>query len=276
MIPPSNMNAPTPQPERAATIIKFRWPLVVVALGLLVLFAFLASLWLVKRTYEQTLDRGGRTAEYVASQAKDIASRFGRGTITTTFLAALPEITTTGSGNLELATVDQIETFRVEDERWVFWDTLNLGKTVSEIRVPVTYRYHLRLADPWLLDVSGQTCIVTAPAVHPSLPPAIHTERLEKKSEAGWGRFNALEQMEALEKSITPTLSKYAGDRRRIALVREQSRKTVAEFVKAWLLREDQWRTDRFHTIKVRFADEPAVAAETSTPTVQIRPENLR
>lgn len=257
-------------------LFRFRWPLAVVALGLLALFALLASLWVAKRTYDQTLDRGGRTAEYVASQAKDIASRFGRGTITTTFLAALPEIHSTGSGNLELATIDQVETIRVEDEKRVFWDTLNLGKTVSEIRVPVTYRYHLRLADPWKLDVAGQTCLVVAPAVRPSLPPAIHTDRLEKKSEAGWGRFNAVEQMEALEKSITPTLSKYAADRRRVALVREQSRKTVAEFVKTWLLREEQWRSDRFHTIKVIFEDEPGLSAETTAPTVQILPAPSR
>jgi len=270
------MNAATPQPERTPTLVRFRWPLAVVALGLLGLFAFLASLWIVKRTYDQTLERGGKTAEFVASQAKEIASRFGQGTITTTFLAALPEIVSTGSGNLELATVHQTETLRVEDEKWVFWDTLNLGKTISEIRVPVTYRYHLRLADPWKLDVSGQTCIVTAPAIQPSLPPAIHTDRLEKKSEAGWGRFNAVEQMDALEKSLTPTLSKFAGDRRRIRLVREQSRLTVAEFVKTWLLREDQWRTDRFHTIKVVFADEPGLAAETASPTIQIRPEPSR
>ncbi len=267
---PLIMNANPPQPDRTDPVVKFRWPLVVIALGFLAVFAFLASLWILKRTYDETLDRGGKTADYVATKAQAIAAKFSQGTITTTFLAALPEIVSSGSGNLELATADQVETFRVEDERRVLWETLNLGKTVSEIRVPVTYRYHLRLAEPWKLDVSGQTCVVVAPAIRPSLPPAIHTDRLEKKSEAGWGRFNALEQMDALEKSVTPTLSKYAADARRMALVREQSRKTVAEFVKAWLLKEDQWRNDRFHTIKVVFADESGVTPDSATPTIQM------
>jgi hypothetical protein len=54
-------------------------------------------------------------------------------------------------------------------------------------------------------------------------------------------------------------------------LVREEGRKTVAEFVRDWLLREDQWRTDRFHTIKVIFADEPAANPEQIPPTLQFQ-----
>src|SRR5204863_7545034 len=145
------------------------------------------------------------------------------------------------------------------------------GKTVSEIRVPVTYRYHLRLSDPWQLDVLGQSCIVFAPRIRASLPPAIHTDRMEKNSEAGWGRFNAREQMTDLEKSITPTLSQYASDGKHTALAREQCRKTVAEFVKTWLLKEDHWRTDRFRTIKVIFADETNAVPEQVLPTIQLK-----
>ena len=137
--------------------------------------------------------------------------------------------------------------------------------------MPVTYRYHLRLADPWRLDVSGQSCIVVAPSIRPSLPPAIHTDRMEKRSDEGWARFNAREQMAGLEKSITPTLSTYAVDKKHIDLVREQCRRTVAEFVKTWLLKEDHWRTDRFHTIKVIFADETNAAPEQVAPTIQLK-----
>jgi hypothetical protein len=200
-----------------------------------------------------------------------MAEKFLSGNITRAFVAAIPEISTTGTGNLELATSEQVETFRAEDEKSILWDKLYLGKTVSEIRVPVTYRYHLRLADPWRLDVSGQTCFVVAPLIRPSLPPAIHTDRLEKKAEAGWGRFNAVEQMMELEKSVTPTLSQYAVDERHLALVREQCRKTVAEFVKAWLLKEDHWRNDRFHTITVVFANETAPDPRQVAPTIELK-----
>src|SRR5436190_14258370 len=266
----SIVNPETPPPRPSHVLATYRWPLVIVVLGLLALFAVLAFLWVAKRAYEDTLTRGGRAGEFAAQKAEAVAEKFMRGNITRTFVAAIPEISTTGAGNLELATSDQTETFRAEDEKSILWDKLYLGKTVSEIRVPVTYRYHLRLSDPWQLDVVGQTCIVCAPRVQASLPPAIHTERMEKNSEAGWGRFNAREQMTDLEKSITPTLSDYASDGKHTALTREQCRKTVAEFVKTWLLKEDHWRTDRFRTIKVIFADETNAVPEQVLPTIQL------
>lgn len=146
-----------------------------------------------------------------------------------------------------------------------------LGKTVSEISVPVTYRYHLVLRDPWRLEVSGSTCIVHAPAMRPSLPPAIHTDQMQKRSEAGWARFDAREQMAELERSLTPRLTRTAGDPRRLALVRDECRKTVAEFVRDWLLREDHWRHDRFTAIRVVFADEREPKPELAPPTISLR-----
>ncbi len=264
------MNPENTAPRAHDRLFGYRWPIVVLVVTFMALFAFLAFLWFSKRAYDETLDRSGRAGQMVARKAEAIAEKFLSGNITKSFIAAIPEITTTGTGNLELAMSEQVETFRAEDERSIFWDKLYLGKTVSEIRVPVTYRYHLRLADTWRLDVSGQTCIVLAPAIRPSLPPAIHTDRMEKKSEAGWGRFNAREQMTELEKTMTPGLSQYAADERHLALVRDECRKTVAEFVKTWLLQEDQWRTDRFHTIKVVFSDEPVTDPEQVEPTVKL------
>jgi len=265
------VNPETPAPRPNHLLAVYRWPLAIVVLGLLALFAFLFFLWVTKRTYDETLARGGRAGEYAVQKAEAIAGKFLSGNITRTFVASIPEISSVGSGNLEVATSDQTEIFRAEDVRSVFWDTLYLGKTISELSVPVTYRYHLRLSDPWKLDVSGQTCIVVAPRVRPSLPPAIHTDKMEKKSDEGWARFNAREQMTELEKSVTPTLIAYATDRKHLALTREQCRITVAEFVKTWLLKEDQWRSDRFHAIKVIFADETNAAPEQFEPTLRLK-----
>lgn len=238
----------------------------VLGLAFMALIAYLASLKFAKNTVDDALDRAGRAARRIES----IAEKFQTGTITKTFQAALPEISPTGLGNLELARADAVETFRAEDEKSIFWNTLPLGKTVSEIRVPVTYRYHLKLAEAWKLEVSGQTCVVVAPRIRPTLPPAIHTDRLEKKSEAGWGRFNAREQLEELEKGITPTLTEYALNGKHLGLVREHARKTVAEFVKVWLMKEDHWRSDRFHAVTVLFADEAAADPAHTAPTLRL------
>jgi hypothetical protein len=260
-------------PSASKALVRYRWPLAVVGLGAMGLVAFLVFLWFTRQAYRDTWSGGARAGRYVADKVETIAARFLTGRITQTFESALPELVPAGRGNLELATLEQLEVFRAEDERSVFWETLSLGKTVSEIRVPVTYRYHLRLADSWRLEVSGQTCIVYAPGLRPSLPPAIHTDRMEKKSESGWARFNAREQMEALEKSITPTLNAYAMDRRRVSLVREPCRQAVAEFVKTWLLKEEHWRTDRFRAVKVIFAGEAGRASAPADlpPTLELK-----
>jgi len=187
--------------------------------------------------------------------AGEVAARFKSGTITETFVAALPALKP-GGATLELAVLEATETFTRTDERAVFFDLIPLGTNVTEIRVPVTYRYHLRLNDPWHLDVRGTTCLVRAPQIRATVPPAIHTDHLERRVERGWLRFDADEQMEALERSITPRLTAHARSHDAIELVRETCRRRVAEFVRTWLLREDQWQEGRFTSVTVVFEGE--------------------
>jgi hypothetical protein len=111
----------------------------------------------------------------------------------------------------------------------------------------------------------GNTCIVYAPRIRPSLPPAIHTDKMEKQSESGWARFDKHEQLAALERGMTPALNDLASDSRHVNLAREECRKTVVEFVKKFLLREDQWHSDRISNIKVVFEDEPRAASDNLT-----------
>ncbi len=235
-----------------AVLVSYRWPLAVVALGLLGLSVY----WLTLRQAARAAGEIGELVAGTADRLEDAARDFLSADITETFVASIPEVTAGGSGNLELATLEMTETLTRSDERRIFWEAVSLGTTVSEIKVPVTYRYHLRLDDRWRLEVSGQTCVVYAPAIRPSLPPAIHTDGMEKRTQEDWLRFDAEEQLDELQRSITPRLAARAAGARHLALAREPSRRTVAEFVRSWLLREDQWRDDRFHAVKVIFADE--------------------
>ena len=241
-----------------------RWPLTVAGLALLAS----AVAWRTCRVIE----RAPRdTVAEVGEAAGAVAERFKSGHITTTFVAAIPRLSP-GGALLELASFEARETFTRSDERSVLFDLIPLGTTVTEIRVPVTYRYHVRLSDPWQLDVRDSVCLVRAPRLEPSLPPAIHTDGLERRSERGWLRFNVDEQMAALEKSITPTLAAYAADAQHLALVREPCRLRLAEFVRTWLLREDQWRQDRFTAVTVVFADEAAPDLAARAPTLTKEP----
>ena len=173
-------------------IVRLRWPLTVVVLALVVL---LGVRWVMRGTGE-VLDDAGEAVRAVGEQLAEIGERFQTGTITRTFVTSIPKIHGTGLGNLELATVEIDEIISESDERRILWDRFSLGETVSEIRVPVTYRYHLRLADAWEIEISDQTCIVHAPRIRASQPPAIHTERMTKRSESDWLRFNADQHLE--------------------------------------------------------------------------------
>ncbi|MDP6794965.1 MAG: hypothetical protein QF721_10935 [Verrucomicrobiota bacterium] len=239
--------------QRSSGHAAWRWPVVIVLLAALGLGAFVYLTSTLIRTPERLVES---------------AARFREGNITETFVASLPKLETERGGLLELAKITATETFRSEDElTYDFkWFEIDAGTTITEIRVPVTYRYHLRMRDVWQLTVSNSVCVVHAPAIRPSQPPAIHTDRMEKSSDEGWARFNAEEQMAKLEKAITPTIRDYAGDDRHLGVVRENCRKTVSEFIEDWLLREGQWGDGRLRFVKVYFPGEadssPAIVGD--------------
>ena len=256
---------PDPRPSPWIEIIRtLRWPAVIVVLALSAVLAVL----LIGRTARE----GGRAAagmvHELGERAVNIAAAFQTGTITSTFIAAIPAFAPDSGAKLELAAFNSTEILRSSDELRVAWDLIPLGTTVTEIRVPVTYRYHLRLDEPWRLEVQEQGCLVHAPSIRPTLPPAIHTGGIEKSSDSGWLRFNEDEQMEALEKSLTAALSERAADAVHLEMVRERCRLEVAEFVRSWLLMEDHWRDDRFRSVTVIFADETLPSSPLHPPTL--------
>lgn len=261
----SSESEETGRQSRAGTLRLLRWPLVIIALGVLAYLAVARGC----RMFEQGQEQVTGTLRDAGNTAAAIAEGFRSGTITTTFVSSLPQLVPDGGLKLELAAYESVETFTRSDTRRVLWDVVDLGTTTTEIRVPVTFRYHLRLNDPWHLVVRGHSCVVHAPSIRPTLPPAVHLDRLERQSERGWARFNVDEQMQELEHYMAQSLELRARNETHIDLVREQCRVRVAEFVRNWLLKEDHWREDRFSSVVVIFGDEE-LAAEIPQPTLRI------
>ena len=253
--------------DTATTMATWRWPLVILAVAMFGLIAFIY----VIRTPERLIESAGKGAASAVGTLGDAVAKFRQGTITETFTASLPSFESENGGLLELAKVTATETFKSQDElKYEFrWFELSAGTTTTEIRVPVTYRYHLRIRDTWRLNVSDGVCMVYAPEIRPSQPPALHTDKMEKSSDEGWARFNVEEQMEKLEKAITPNIRKYAADENHMVAVRENCRKTVEEFVEDWLVRENQWGEGKLRVVKVYFPDEE----ENLQPIVSELPE---
>lgn len=238
-----------------------RWPAVV---ALVVVLAWIAAHRLM-RTGVEIAEHSQNAAVEVA---RELTAGFRSGKITETFIAAIPELLPEGM-LLEVAALEATETVERRDERRALFDLIPLGEAVTEIRVPVTYRYHLSLEEPWLLDVRDGVCLVRAPAIRPTLPPAIHTDGLEKRIDGSWLRFDEDAMMNDLERSLTPRLSARAGSPGRVDIVREICRNRVAEFVREWLLAEKQWGSQRIVSVEVAFAD------ETDTTFGVPEPENM-
>ena len=158
---------------------------------------------------------------------------------------------------LEVASVETRETFREDDSLKAGW--LDLGTTTASVSVPVVYRFHIALADGIRADVTVhgdmRRCVVHAPLLRPTLPPAIRTEGMRKESKNGWARFNAGENLEALEKNLTAELILRAPGK--AVLARDKAREAVAGFVSRWLVRDNLWGgPDGVREIVVLFPDE--------------------
>lgn len=251
---------PTPRPVRDPRA--WRWPIVVVVIAVLALLGFRAACRVVRD--------GGQAAFSALGNALTIGEAFRTERITTTFISSLPRLAPDDGAKLELVAVESVETLTRTDDRRILFDMVPLGATTSEIRVPVTYRYHLKLDDPWRLEVRDQSCIVHAPAIRATLPPAIDTAGLERHSSSGWLRFDAAERMVELEHNLTDLLGRRAADPDAIDLVRETCRRRTAEFVRNWLLAEDHWRADRFRSVTVVFADETTPDPSAISPTLAL------
>jgi len=218
-----------------------KWPSI--ALVLIVLIVSLA----VMRSCDQLRD--------VLSGLQKVMGAGVKEDITTSFRENLLKITATKGDILEVATVEMDETFTRMNMKTLAWNLFYLGTTISEVRVPAVYRYHIKLSDDWRVTVERRPLPGHRPHHPPQPAPAIRTEKMEKKSVAGWARFDAAQNMTELEKSITPSLESRAGNKSHIDRVRDPARKAVAEFVKSWLLSHP--KQDVKH-ITIIFADEPA------------------
>lgn len=189
--------------------------------------------------------------------------------VTESLRQSVTEIASTGGDVLEVATLQTDETVTKTDSLGLFRDTIPLGTTVSEIRAPVLYRYHIRLSGEWRVDIRDGHALVHAPALQPSQPPAIRTAGMEKKSTAGWLRFNAAENLASLERGLTATLETRAASPKNLDLIREKARHSVAAFVRAWLLKDPLGRATPLKSLTVQFPDEqtpPVITLDLADP----------
>lgn len=166
------------------------------------------------------------------------------------------EVIRTKAGLLQISTLKSAETFKASKDHEIF-GLISLGSTVTQIRVPAVFNYHIELAPELKVIVRDKTFIVVAPPVKPTLPVAIDTARLQRFSSGMWSFITGTSELDLMQRSITQTLSVKASTPSYIQYQREAARKTVGEFVEKWLITQGKWDAKHADTIKVFFADEP-------------------
>jgi hypothetical protein len=177
----------------------------------------------------------------------------------------LVEMGRTHGDLLEVASpLKTMETFSKADARFAAWGWVYLGTTTSEIKVPASYRFHIKLSELRQARLDDNILIVTAPVIHPTLPVAFDTTKLEKKSDGTWLRFDAPQQLDELEKSVTPALAARAQGH--VTTVRENARRDIAEFVQKWIVETHPEYREQIKAVKVIFPGEDARTMETATP----------
>lgn len=246
-----------PRPRRDRTA--WRWPLVTILLAGLLAVAYFVTL---ERFV--AAGRGLAAAPGAAMAGLERLSRgLLRGEVTLRFLSSIPEVTGSPAGRLELATAEVVETISRSEERSAFWDLVPLGTTTVEIRIPVVYRYHVPMDGDWRVTVNGDRAEVVAPRLQASLPPALRTDRMERRVESDWLRFDGAARLAELERQLVPLVVARARDPRHVALARESARRSLAGFARGWLLAEGE-AAGGVRTLVVRFADEDPDAGSPS------------
>lgn len=150
-------------------------------------------------------------------------------------------IRATPGDRLDLASVDTFEIFRETDSLKLGW--FDFGTTKAEIGVPVVYRFHVALAEGLKVEVKKHgdlvRCVVRAPKLRATLPPAIRTEGITKRADNGWARFNAGDRLADLEKQLTAELVLRAPQK--AGLAKDKARAQLAGFVSRWLVKDGLW-----------------------------------
>jgi hypothetical protein len=166
-----------------------------------------------------------------------------------------PDVERTPGGLLETATLRMAEDFYGSDPTR-FRDP-GAARPVSHVQVMATYSYGVPMDDQaWAVVTRGQTTVVVAPYLRPSLPVEVDAATWRERTADGWTGV-ARRDLEVLHRAWAADLEDRAKYVKRVSLAREASRRSIAEFVDKWLVaRDPAWRPGAFTAVKVYFLNE--------------------
>ena len=110
----------------------------------------------------------------------------------------------------------------------------------------------------WKIESSEKSrvrvCVVRAPALRVLTPVNVDTRSLQLRTDTGTLRTNRQEMTDAALADLTPRLNHEALVHE--VAVRDAARKTIAAFVKNWLMADGNWGPGQFNAVQVIFPGE--------------------
>jgi hypothetical protein len=225
---------------------------------LVFLLVFAGGAWyalqVLRRLPERVADQGRAMGRAVVDEIGELARAFRTGTVRTRFEAFTNRVE--GTNYLQVATLEQTQSFEVEDSTTLLWGTVELPPVVVRANAPVTYTYYVDLEGSWRFDLHDHQVLVTAPPLRYN-KPALDVSRLRWQVLRG----SLLRDEETVKEQLRRELSGRVAiqGRANLPLVRETARRGVERFVRNWLLQT--FGDAGGYSVEVVFADEPAVVA---------------
>ncbi len=138
-----------------------------------------------------------------------------------------------GLGNFEVVVVEEIESFREEsDYKLLEW--LSVGKTVTKVEAPVTFRFHVSFNEKWRIIDDGEKVIVYCPEIQPSLPAAVHIDKMKVFAEDAILRFDKKDQLEQTRMKFFPIVNDRARKMSKDKKVKDRARESIEKFAQTF------------------------------------------
>lgn len=145
------------------------------------------------------------------------------------------------------------------------------GTSTAEVRALGQAVYYVPLLGPqagWRIETlerdGVRVCVVHAPDLRVLTPVGIDTRKIEIRTKTGALRTNSAEMTEAALADLTPRLNRAA--LAQAANVRPAARKTIATFVRTWLINSGSWGSAKINAIQVLFPGEQGVDTDFAIP----------
>lgn len=213
----------------------------------------LGALLLTQTSYftEQSIKQG---LAIVKGKIQELTGSFITSEIKEDGAAFVHRIGQTHGDVIEVASPTLIqEEFSRADTKYAAWGWVNMGTTVTEIKVPATYRFHIKLSEVKEVRVQDGIMKVVIPRIIPTVPVAFDSQKIERKSSSGWLRFNEVTQLSELERNLTPALEARASGK--LQLVKELARKDIQAFFER-VLPQVSPETPKIEKVEVYFEGE--------------------